>query len=659
MKKIFLAFALMLASSLAAMALDKPKIKWGKPTQEELEMTTYDKNPEADAVVLHKETSVRIDYKYEGFKLEKFVKCRIKVLKPKGKDWANGEIVYRYNGGTPGARETLNGLKAASYNLVDGKVVKTQMEKSMIFNEDASKRYRLTKFTVPQVQEGTVIEYEYNLSSDFFFSIDDWEAQSKIPVVYTYYSVTIPEYFKFNCQQTGFCALQSDRSEQTMTLSLKSGTATISSGVFEFAGRDLPMIRKEPMCINPFNYGTKVSIELSGISIPGQVYKSYAQTWEDIDRQLMEDDDFGKRISKNPLKDEMEAQGIKNIADPVEKIAQTYRLLKSKVRWNEKYALFTSDKPSKVLKDGTGNNADMNFMLINMLRDAGVDCYPAVLSRRSDGLLAVARPSMNKLSTMIVAIPQGDTYIYMDCSAELGWVDVLPSDLLSNQVRIIFGEGNATWVNLFTHSQEKDVFYITSKLNPDGTIEGKRLEKYQGLGALNHRLAFKHAKDSTEYIRDIERNDNLEVRSYKATGMTEFGPTAQEEFEFTAQTEVAGDLIYVKPFVDTFMAQSPFTDEKRDMPIEMPSASSILLTSIIYIPEGYEIDEMPQDKGFRTDDGQMTCRMAYVQSEGMVTSTLRFTVSDVLFAPERYASIKGFYDEIAKANGEMLVLKKK
>lgn len=649
----------MLVVSFTAMALDKPKIKWGKPSQEELEMTAYDKNPEAEAVVLYNETSVKIDFKYESFTLEKFVKCRIKVLKPQGKDWANGEVVYSYNNGTPGAREVLNGLKAASYNLVDGKVVKTQMDKSMVFNEDISKRLRRTKFTVPQVQEGTVIEYEYSTTSDFYFSIDDWEAQEKIPVAYTYYKVTIPEYFKFNCQQTGLCNLESAREEKNVALALKGGAVTIRADEYEFAGHDLPMIRKEPMCFNPFNYGTKVCVELSGITVPGSVYKSFAQTWEDIDRQLMEDDDFGKRITKNPLKAEMEAQGIKNITDPVEKIAQTYRLLKSKVRWNEDYAMHATEKASKVLKDGTGSNADMNFMLISMLRDAGIDCYPAVMSTRSNGLLSMARPSMNKLNTMIVAIPQGDKYIYMDGSAELGWVNVLPSDLLSNQVRIVKGEDKSTWANLFTHSTEKDVFYITANVNPDGTIEGKRVEKYQGVGALNHRLAFKHAKDSTEYIRDIERSDNLEVKSYKATGMTEFGPTAQEEFEFTAQTEVAGDLIYVKPFIDTFMAQSPFTDETRDMPIELPSTSSIMLTCIINIPEGYDVDEMPQNKGFRTDDGNMTCRMAYVVNDGMVTSTLRFNVNDVLYAPQMYGSIKGFYDEIAKANGEMIVLKKK
>lgn len=657
MKK--LALVLMMLVSIAAVAADTPNTKWGKPTQEELSMTVYDKDPEAEAVVLYKEMLNRIDYEADGFKLHKTVKCRIKVLKPQGKDWANGEVIYRYNGNTPDARETLSGLKAASYNLVDGKVVKTSMEKNMVFNEDISKRYRRTKFTVPQVNEGSVIEYEYSTHSDFFLNMEDWNAQASIPVAYTTYTVIIPEYFKFNCHQTGFYRLESSHKEQSMSLSLGRSHVQCTAGVYEYTGRDLPMIRKEPMCLNPFNYGTKVSIELSGIEIPGQVYKSFAHSWGDIDKQLLDDDDFGRRIGKNPLKEEMDAAGIKDIADFTERIAQTYRLLKSKVRWNESYALFTSDKPAKVLKDGTGNNADMNFMLINMLRDAGIECYPAVLRTRDEGLLSIASPSINKLNTMIVAIPRDSSYIFMDGSAELGWVDVLPSNLLANQVRILFSEGNATWVSLMKHSQSKNVYYIKSTVAPDGTIEGTRVEKYQGEGALRHRLAFKHAKDSTEYIRDMERDDNIEVKSYQAKSMTEFAPTAQETIEFTAQAEVAGDLIYVRPFIDTFMSKSPFTEETRDMPIEFTATESIQLTSIINIPEGYEVDEIPQNKGFRVDDGNMTCRMGYNHTDGMVTSTLRFTVDDILFSPQSYPGIKAFFDEIAKANGEMVILKKK
>ena len=50
----------------------------------------------------------------------------------------------------------------------------------MVTHEDVSKVNRLTKYTIPQVTVGTVIEVETEVASDFFYSIDDWVAQSDI-----------------------------------------------------------------------------------------------------------------------------------------------------------------------------------------------------------------------------------------------------------------------------------------------------------------------------------------------------------------------------------------------------------------------------------------------------------------------------------------------
>ena len=55
MKKILLIFAfLALALTASAQSLEKPNLKWGNPTQEEMSMTSYSPDPEAEAVVLCK-----------------------------------------------------------------------------------------------------------------------------------------------------------------------------------------------------------------------------------------------------------------------------------------------------------------------------------------------------------------------------------------------------------------------------------------------------------------------------------------------------------------------------------------------------------------------------------------------------------------------------
>lgn len=656
MKKVFLAFALVLASSLAAMAADKPNIKWGKPSQEELEMTTYAPEPEAEAVVLHKETTTRLEYTVTDFKLRTQVKCRIKVLKPEGKDWANGSIVYHHNNGNPKMREVLETLKATSFNLVDGKVVKTPMSKDMIFNEDISKAYRRTKFTVPQVQEGTIIEYEYATSSDFLWDVDDWEAQTTIPVAYTHYTLVIPEYFKFNVVETGLCHLENDHKQSRMTLNFRNGVGTCNAGEYNYTGYNLPPLRKQPYCFNPRNYGQKVAAELRTIEIPGSTYKNYSTTWSDVDKTLMEDDDMGKRLNKNPFKDEMKAMKFEGTTE--EKIAAIYKMVHDRVKWNDKYTLWATDKASNIIKNGSGSNADINFMLIAMLRDAGLKAYPVVLRTRDEGLLPFASPTINALSTFVVAVSDSEKTYYIDGSAEDGYINVLPSLLLASKARIIYDENNADWVDLSGITTATQNGHITAKVNADGSATGVRTERFSGLEAMDLRIEFKEAKDSAEYIHDIETSDNIEVKSCEHKGLKDFSNVVTRSIEFAAQCETAGDIIYVKPLMDDLMSKSPFTDEKREMPIEFPSKSNMQISCKIELPEGYAIEEMPKPLSFKSPDGTLAFKFLCNADQSSVTTLCTIAINSTLYAPADYPIVKAFFDEVVKAGTELIVLKK-
>ena len=81
----FLGLMLCLATVTWAQPLE-PNLKWGKPTDTELNMTTYAPDPEAEAVVLCSQTELRYEVSEGTFKLKRSTKKRIKVLKEEGKD---------------------------------------------------------------------------------------------------------------------------------------------------------------------------------------------------------------------------------------------------------------------------------------------------------------------------------------------------------------------------------------------------------------------------------------------------------------------------------------------------------------------------------------------------------------------------------------------
>ena len=637
----------------------EPNLKWGKPTEAELSMMTYAPDPEAEAVVLCSQTDLRYDITSGAFKLKLSTKKRIKVLKEEGKSAANGGITYIYNGHRLGQCESLTKLKANAYNLVDGKLVKTKMEGDMIHHEDVTKTMRLTKFTVPQVTVGTVIEVEYEIESDFFSHIDDWWAQSEVPVMYTSFDVTVPEYFNFNVDERGPYPLEKKIEETNMTLAAGTGQGLLqcTGKHYRFVGRNLPALRPKKLLYAPKSYGQRVSMELRAIQIPGRMSQYFTSDWNDVDKQLMDDNEFGGRLGKNPLKAEMQEAGIASISDPTERVMAIYHLLKDRVKWNEEYTLYADDA-GKVLKERSGSNASINFILINMLRDAGFEAYPAVLRSRDKGFLTVTHATVKELSTCVVAVKVGDTFSFLDGSVEDGWLNVLPDHLLVDRARIVSKDKPSQWVSLTELSEAKTRSMVKASLQPDGMLQADVQTKMSGLEAAHLRHEFRTATDSTTFVSELAQELNCEIESMTLSHHHGLGQEVERVMHVTKQCDAAGDMIYLNPWVLTVLSENPLTEEERTLPVEFPCISSESLTSVVEIPEGYVVEELPQPLIIKSEDGTLSCVIASAADGNTLSSRCQLQVSKIFFAPSEYQFVKSFLDEVYKRLQDVIVIKK-
>ena len=195
-------------------------------------MAVYEPDSSATAVILCKLTDISYKWGIESFRLVSEYKVKIKVLKPEGTSYADVIIPY-YELPNNAMKENIIGLDASAYNLENGKIVRTKMKKDVVFKERVGESRMNLKFSIPQVKAGTLIEYEYRVESDFFFSIDSWKAQSDIPILYTEYNVTIPEYFKFNIEMHGAEKLETVNENASLNLSIGSPRLANCKRVFD------------------------------------------------------------------------------------------------------------------------------------------------------------------------------------------------------------------------------------------------------------------------------------------------------------------------------------------------------------------------------------------------------------------------------------------
>lgn len=661
MKKCVLLLAFCTLNAMAQTS--QPNLKWGKPTDEELKMTECSIDKEAKAVVLCHLTSVNYTMDLYNYLVDYQVKKRIKILKDDGKDYANISIPYIYNTKEEYGIESIENFKATAYNIVDGKVIKTRIGKEHIHTERVDEDYMLAKVAIPQVRAGTVIEYEFTRHSNVFFHIFDWDAQEEVPVMFAQYRLEIPATFIFNVETSGLQTLQTSHSTGNLTYSISSGQmarmSSCKTNIYLCTGYNLPALKKDDFVWNERDYMTKVTAELKSYASSGGNYRDMKKTWEQVDNLLMQHPEFGSRLNDHSkFRDELAAAGIAGITDLKEKVAATFKMLHQKLAWNGEYELL-AHPASEVIKKGSGTSGDLNMMLINMLGDVGVQAYPIVMSTRRHGRLPQTYPSLYKLNTFIVAVPDGTSWLYLDASSAEGYINVLSPNLYVEQARLIQKGKPSQWVNLQNISEARSQITVIGSISPEGVINGEQTMLYSGNAAANERKAFHETNDSAAFMGKKAADYGIEINNCQMTGHREYTANVKEVIKFTKQGEVASDHIYINPFTVFPIRNNPFLETERLLPVEFPCKKTFSMTIRLALPEGWNLDGKPKNTRMMTEDKSISGHILYeVTDEHQLSIQIQFRLSSVTYYKSKYETLRQLFDLFSNRSKDMLVLKK-
>lgn len=659
MKKLnplkFCIIALLLAvCSLNALAQQEPNKKFGKPTDWEWNYSKVDYEPSANAVVLYFNTYCTYDYRANGLIVLTHVKKRVKVLSDDGKDAADFQIMLRTDE-VSSYDDRVTSLKVNTYNMENGKLVKSKLNKNNISEEQVTKHIKFMKVKPEQAKKGAIVEIEYEKMSQFYRYVEDWYPQDDIPTLYADYEIIIPDWFRFSPEQTGMNKVEVEKGFENITLNVNGEPLHVSCNKFKAKGLNLPSLKTDEFVWQELDFADKFTFEMNGITIPGAVYKSFSQTWDDINKTLYDDSDFGGRLKRsNPLKKEMQEAGIMNLKTPKDKIEAIMKLLQSKVKWNGHYGLWGSSA-SDIFKKGEGDNADINFLIINMLEGAGVKAVPIVMSTRKHGRLPLSHPSLEYLNTFIVGAYLNDTTLtYLDGSMKNGLS--LPANLITDRACVI---GKAPfWVQPAATEKGTEAYNIIGKLGADGKLEFQGRSEFKDCWAPVVVNTYKDAKDSTTYVNERGSKNGVNFSKYSIKYTEGLNPKCQKTFAGTKSYDTTPENIYFSPMLYAFRKDNPFKDEERKMPVEYPFIQNYIYSTTITLPEGYTVESLPKSQQVASPDKSLQFVINYQETNGRLYMRCNVKVNKQLYTAPEYPILKAFMDQVTAHNNDVVVLKK-
>ena len=680
MKKILpLVLGTVLLTTTGALAQSAP-LKFGQVDPKDLTAAPFAGDSAAAAVVLCDYGTSSFQYNNNDFQLVSERTTRIKILKKAGYEAATVKVPLYHQGENS---EKISGLRGLTTNLVDGKVVKTKLDLgTSAFTEDLTPRVRVRKFTLPDVREGSVIEYTYTVTSDFFTNFQDWTFQSEYPVRWSEFRASIPEYFRYRKVMQGYHNLAVQTAEESAaqfnihTAGSFSGglsstreaasTETVSARQTNsrWVMKDVPAFRDEPFMTTSADYVDRINFQLDGMQFPGQAFHPVAGTWAKVEMELLNDDNFGQQLDRAGfLKDQLQPLAAR-YPDAGERAAAVRALVMGAVRYNGTNRYSTTASLRKAYDAHLGTAADVNLLLIAALRGAGLPAHPVLLSTRAHGRLNPSIPLLDRFDYVLALVPLGpDKDLLVDATDPLLPCGVLPERCLNQQGRLVMRDAAASrWVDLtpaqrFVHYQQ-----VNLVLDAQGGLTGKVHEEHGGYAGVDTRRELTTLGEKKYLAQMVAPHSGWTVPKLTVVDREDVAKPLGLDYEFAqpAEDQAAIGTFYLSPLREFGSEQNPFRHDDRLFPVDFAAPQDATTMVTLTLPAGYELSEMPKPAVIDLpDSGGRFLYSVAAGAPGTVQITSRLSLRKSRYAAAEYASLREFYRLMLEKQREKLVIKKK
>jgi hypothetical protein len=648
--------------------------KFGKIEMTDLAMTVYDKDTTANALLLFDNGVSKFILNNEmSFQFIYERHFQVKILKKSAFDLGDMSLSL-YVG--PRDKEALSGLKAVTYNLVDGKVVKTKLDNDKIFRTE-SENNETVSFAFPEVKVGSVIELSYAITSDYLYNFRGWTFQYSYPARWSQYSYEIPEYFLYREASKGYLPFDvNERTTGSTTFNLqgphepRSGfgkepnltveTLKVKTLKATLAVENVPAFISEPNIDCEDNYTQSLEFELSSVQFPNEIRNDYTQTWESVDSEMDQNSSFGALLKNGGfVKDTVNAICL-NKSNSLDKAIGIYTHVQRWMKWNEVYSKWAGKGLKKPYNERAGSSADINLLLILMLKTAGLDAKPVLFSTRDNGIADAFYPTISKYNSVLALVRIDGKKYLVDATSKYCPFGVLPANNINGKGRLIdIKQGD--WVNLETETSFNEDKVYTLDIKPDGNLTGTITEQYDGYGSIYYRNLINKEKSLDDFMTKLQENSRgLTVTKYSFNNRNNIYQPLGDSLavEISDKTELIGDKILFCPLLFEKTEKNRYTLEERKYPVNFNYPISEHYKFIYTVPAGYTVESLPQSANLSLPDKSV--RISYNVTNTANTIVIEYTrdIKNVLILPDQYTKLKNLYDQLVKKHAEQVILKK-
>jgi Domain of Unknown Function with PDB structure (DUF3857) len=615
---------------------------------EELKMTAEPKAPGAAAIILYRQ----VDRDDSGHTAHEDNYIRIKILKEEGRKYADIEIPYYKERGNNVVNVRARTIRPNGTIVnFEGKVFDKQIAKAK------GLKYLAKTFTLPEVEVGSIIEYyyTYDLSEHYVYD-SHWILSQDL--------FTKSAKFSLKPYSSSYSNLNVRWSWQ----GLPAGTTSPAAGpdrVVRLEVKDVPAFETEDFMPPQNELKARVDFTYSE-----DRETDPAKYWQRVGKHL--NDVVEGFVGKHKAMEQAAGQIVSPSDPPEVKLRKIYARVQQ-LR-NTSYEVRKSEQEQKranykdaenvedVWKRGSGDRAQLTWLYLGLVRAAGFEAYPVMVSDRRNYFFNPRMMDRTRLDANVVVVKLDGKDIYCDPGAAFTAFGMLEwSETAARGLRL--DKDGGTWVvtNLPDSSASRIERTAKLTLSETGDVDGKLTLKFTGLEAMRQRLEERNDDDADrrKFLEDEVRDyipAACEVELSNKPDWTSSDAPLIAEFSLKIPGWVSGSGRHAMVPVGLFTESEKhiFEHTNRTHPIYFQYPYTKTDDVILDLPLGWQISTLPQPQGL---EGRVVAYSFKAENEkGSLHLSRKLSIDTLLLESKYYPALRSFFQVVRTGDDEQVVL---
>ena len=633
------------------------------PNDAELKMTSDPKAPGAAAVYLDYQEIADDPHHFQS------VYARIKVLTEKGKELATVTMPY-----FKGAYK-ISAIKGRTIHS-DGTVIPLSGKpEDLVVVKTSEGQVGKRVFTLPSVEVGSVLEYSFQLEYDEnIVSSPTWKVQLPYFVHKAHYEFRPQKDFQPGRTLDTVTTSQVIDSRGRVARSLiwwsrlpPGVTVKVNmNGLYELDAADVPAAPDEEWMppIESFLY--RVGFFYSFAHDANEFWASEVKLWsKDVDRFADPSKKIKSAVAGLIGPGDSDLDKAKKLYDAVQALDNTdYSRAKSESEMKQ-LKLRASKRAEDVWSQKSGSGDDIAMLYLAMLRAAGLNADAIRIVDRDRGVFDPSNLSLEQFDATLVGLNTSDGMVVLDPGEKMcpfrtvNWRH-------SDATGIAQSAQGGAMITTPTQEYKENVVARTGDVNLDaqGGVTGQAKITMSGQEALRWRqkaLENDEGELKKQFDKDLEAHvpEGVEahVDHFVSIGDPYTNLTAIVNLKGTLGAATAKRILLPGFFFET-RGHAPFVnEEKRQAPVDMQYGNRATSDVTYHLPEGVAVEAVPQGINISWM-GHALLDTNSIKKPGAIEVGQSLSIAFTLLKPEEYQDLRGFFQQVAAADQEQVILTK-